>query len=164
MTLPKQTENVTKFQRLSRLGFVTAPTSLNGRQPNFARCLAVSCAGILCSIYISGVVRRFLPPDGLLPTAKSTLRPNRAFYIDTRALGVSQTMWRSAKRATYIRQGGHHVGHRPTFYLRRQVNRNVTNVINSKLMLNCVVTICFAKIVKCKTLRTLAEFGLEVWA
>jgi len=34
-----------KFQRVSRLGFVTAPTSLNGSQPNFARCLAVSCAG-----------------------------------------------------------------------------------------------------------------------
>jgi len=31
-----------KFQRISRLGFVTAPTSLNGRQPNFSRCLAVS--------------------------------------------------------------------------------------------------------------------------
>jgi len=25
------------FQRVSRLGFVTAPTSLNGGQPNFAR-------------------------------------------------------------------------------------------------------------------------------
>jgi len=31
-----------KFQRVSRLGFVTAPTSLNGGQPNFARCLAIS--------------------------------------------------------------------------------------------------------------------------
>jgi len=36
-----------KFQRVLRLGFVTAPTSLNRGQPNFARCLAVSCAGIL---------------------------------------------------------------------------------------------------------------------
>jgi len=33
-----------KFQRVSRFGFVTAPTSLNGGQPNFARCLAVSWA------------------------------------------------------------------------------------------------------------------------
>jgi len=32
-----------KFQQLSRLGFVTAPTSLNKGQPNFAQCLAVSC-------------------------------------------------------------------------------------------------------------------------
>ena len=36
-----------KFQRVSRLGFVTAATSLNGSQPNFARCLAVSWAGTL---------------------------------------------------------------------------------------------------------------------
>jgi len=33
----------------------------------------------------------------------------------TRVVGVSQTLWRSAEGATYIRQGGHHVGHRPTF-------------------------------------------------
>jgi len=37
-----------KFQRVSRLGFGTAPTSLNGGQPNFARCLAVSWADTLC--------------------------------------------------------------------------------------------------------------------
>jgi len=34
-----------KLQRGSRLGFVTAATSLNGNQPNFARCLAVCWAG-----------------------------------------------------------------------------------------------------------------------
>jgi len=34
-----------KFQWVSRLGFLTASTSLNGSQPNFARCLAVSWAG-----------------------------------------------------------------------------------------------------------------------
>jgi len=37
-----------KFQRVSRLCFVTAPTSLNGGQPNFARCLAVSWT---CTLY-----------------------------------------------------------------------------------------------------------------
>jgi len=36
-----------KFQRVLRLGFVTAPTSLNGGLPNFARCSAVSWAGTL---------------------------------------------------------------------------------------------------------------------
>jgi len=36
-----------KFQPVSHYGFVTAPTSLNGGQPNFARCLAVSWAGTL---------------------------------------------------------------------------------------------------------------------
>jgi len=35
-----------KFQRVSRLGFVTAPTSLNRGQPYIARCLAVSGAGV----------------------------------------------------------------------------------------------------------------------
>jgi len=40
-----------KFQRVSCVGFVTAQTSLNrlnGGQPNFARCLAVSWAGTIC--------------------------------------------------------------------------------------------------------------------
>jgi len=36
-----------KFQRVSRLAFVIAATSLTGGQPNFARCLVVSCVGIL---------------------------------------------------------------------------------------------------------------------
>jgi len=36
-----------KFQRVSRIGSVTAATSLNGGQPNFARCLAESWAATL---------------------------------------------------------------------------------------------------------------------
>jgi len=36
-----------KFQQVSRLGVITARTSLTGGQPNFARCLAVSWAGTL---------------------------------------------------------------------------------------------------------------------
>jgi len=59
-----------KFQRLSCLGFVTAATSLNGSQPNFARCLAVSWAGRLFINF-----RRLLPRNGILPRAKFTLRP-----------------------------------------------------------------------------------------
>jgi len=44
-----------KFQRVSRLGFVTAATSLTEGQPNFARCLAVSWAATLyIYIYIFG--------------------------------------------------------------------------------------------------------------
>jgi len=42
-----------KFQRVSRLSFVTAATSLNGSQPNFAWCLAVSWAGTLY-IHLAG--------------------------------------------------------------------------------------------------------------
>jgi len=36
-----------KFQRVSRLAFVSAEMSLTGGQPNFAWCLAVSCVGTL---------------------------------------------------------------------------------------------------------------------
>jgi len=33
----------------------------------------------------------------------------------TVVVGVSQTLWRWTEGATYIQQGGHHVGHWPTF-------------------------------------------------
>jgi len=60
-----------KFQRVSRLGSVTAATSLTGGQPNFARCLAVvTWAGRLLIHF-----RRLLPGNGILPCAKFTLRP-----------------------------------------------------------------------------------------
>jgi len=66
-----------KFQRVLRLGFVTAATSLNGSQPNFARCLAVSWAGTLY-IHFRGLLLR----NGILPGAKFTLRPSLALsYI-----------------------------------------------------------------------------------
>jgi len=56
---------------------VTAATSLNGGQPNFARCLSVSYAGTL---YIH--FRGLLPLTEFLQGAKFTLRPGLAFsYI-----------------------------------------------------------------------------------
>jgi len=106
-----------KFQRVSRLGFVTAPASLNGRQPNFARCLAVACTGTL---YIR--FWRLLTPNRFLPSAKFTLRPSLAFsYIDSVTARHSSSgrqpnfaMWYKewnygtfADGATYTRQGGH---------------------------------------------------------
>ena len=51
-----------KFQLVSRVGFVTGPTSISGLQPNFARRLAVSCSGRLC-VHCCGL----LPPNGILP-------------------------------------------------------------------------------------------------
>ena len=79
-----------------------------------------------CTIYtFSGA----LAPNGILPRAKFTLRPQNSLCVqvlrspifaallhDTRLVGVSQTLRRSADGATYIRQGGHHVWHRPTFH------------------------------------------------
>ena len=38
-----------------------------------------------------------------------------ALLHDTLVVGVSQTLRRWTEGATYIRQGGYHVGHRPTF-------------------------------------------------
>jgi len=37
-----------------------------------------------------------------------------ALLHGTPVLGVSQTLWRWTEGDTYSRQGGHHVGHRPT--------------------------------------------------
>ena len=114
-----------KFQRLSRLDFVTAATSLTGGQPKSARCLAVSWAATLY-IHFRGI----LPPDRILPGAKFTLRPRLVFsYIGSVTAWHSSSghqpnfaawykewnYWTFAEGATYIRQGGHHVGHRPTF-------------------------------------------------
>jgi len=118
-----------KFQRASRLAFVTAATSLTGGQPNFERCLAVSWPGTLC-IHFRGLPPQ--PPDGILPGAKFTLHLSLALsYIgsvlhSTPAAGVSQTLrcgawykeWKYrtfAEGATYIPLGGHHVEHRRTF-------------------------------------------------
>jgi len=38
-----------------------------------------------------------------------------ALLRGSRVVNISQTLRRSAEGATYIRQGGHHVSHRPTF-------------------------------------------------
>jgi len=89
-----------KFRRVSPIGFVTAATSHSGRQPIFARCLAVSWTGTLC-IHFPGL----LPRNGILPRAKFTLRQTLAFsYIGsviittvmygTRAVGVSESVRR----------------------------------------------------------------------
>jgi len=114
-----------KFQRVSRLAFVTAATSLTGSQPNFARCLAVSWTATLC-IHFRGL----LPPYRILAGAKFTLRPSFTFsYIGSVTARHSSSgrqpnfaAWYKewnyrtfAEGATYIWQGGRHVWHRPTF-------------------------------------------------
>jgi len=75
-----------RFQQVSRLGFITAAMSLAAGQPNFARCLSVFWAGTLY-VYLWGL----LPRDGILPGAKFTLRLSLAFsYIG------SVTAWHSS--------------------------------------------------------------------
>jgi len=63
-----------KFQRVSHVRFVTAPTSFSGRQPNFAQCFAVSW--LVHYMHFRGL----LPPKGILPDAKFTLRPTLALF------------------------------------------------------------------------------------
>ena len=60
------------------------------RSPNFARCLAVSWAGTLY-IYF----RELLPPNGILPGAKFTLRPS---------LALSYTCSVTARHSSSVRQ------------------------------------------------------------
>ena len=113
--------------RGSHLGFFTAATSLNGSPLNFARCLAVCWAGILY-IHFWGL----LPPNGILPGAKFTLRSPvlAALLHSTGAVGISHTLRYGTRNGIMelslliifnrgrhqYSEGGHHVGHRPTFY------------------------------------------------
>jgi len=74
-----------KFQRVSRLGFVTAATLLTNKTlhdlwPSSALVHCISTFGGSC------------PPNGILPAAKFTLRPSLAFSN----IG-SVTAWHSSK-------------------------------------------------------------------
>jgi len=91
-----------KFPRVSRLGFVTAPMSLNEGQPNFARCLAASWAATLY-IHFQGL----LPPNGICQVENSLcVQVSRSPILadllhGTRAVGISQTAAVSRRRHLY---------------------------------------------------------------
>jgi len=86
--------HLNKFQRVSRLGSVTAAMSLTGGQPNFARCLAVSRAGFggscpwrnfaRCKIHFASI---HVLPSPILA----------ALLQGTPAAGVSQTLQRGRR-------------------------------------------------------------------
>ena len=57
-----------------------------------------------------------------------------ALLHGTLVVGVSQTLWRWTEGATYIRQGGHHAGHWPTFLV---VNCIATQCIVSSFLVTC---------------------------
>jgi len=115
-----------KFQRVSRLAFDTAATSLTGGQPNFARSLAISWAGTLyihfwatcpltqfchvqnslcVQVLRSPILAALLHGTPLLQRAQ----PNFVAWCKEWNYGTF------ADGATYIRLSGHHVGHRPIF-------------------------------------------------
>jgi len=67
-----------KFQPVSCVGFVSAPTSFNGGQQTFAGCLAISWAGTLYITFLGA-----LAPNRILPGANFTLCPSLAFCYCT---------------------------------------------------------------------------------
>jgi len=87
-----------KFQRVSRLGSDTAPTSLTGGQPNFARCLAVSWVATLYIHFRSSCSRtEFCPVQNSLyvQVLSSPILP--ALLHGTTAAGVSKTLRHGTK-------------------------------------------------------------------
>jgi len=57
------------------------------------------------------------------PASFNRFRVLAALLHGIPVLGASQTLRRRTEGATYIRQGGHHVGHWPTFYLCKVLRR-----------------------------------------
>ena len=121
-----------KFQRVSHLGFVTAPTSLNGGQPNFARCLAVSWSSTLCILFWGSCsLTKFCHVQNSLCVQVLRSPILAALLHGTRAVGVSQSLRHGTRngitelsllvifnRGRHLySEGGHHVGHRPTLSL-----------------------------------------------
>ena len=91
-----------KFQWVSRLGFVTAATSLNGRQPNFAGCLAVSWTGTLyIHFWGSCPVTEFCQVQSSFCVQVLRSPILAALLHDTRVVGVSQTAVLSRGRHLY---------------------------------------------------------------
>jgi len=54
-------------------------------------------------------------------------------------VGVSQTLRRQTEGATYIRQGGHHVGHWPTFLVINYYYSGAPQIYNNNNNLICIV-------------------------
>ena len=66
--------------------------------------------GVLAAEIVSGVWGT--------PATFNGFRVLAAFLHGSQVVSVSQTMRRWTERATYVRQGDHHVGHWPTFLVR----------------------------------------------
>ena len=99
-------------------GFRVSALLLQGRSPEVNQTLhdVWPSPGLVHYIYNFGGC---FPPHGILPGAEFILRPNLAFsYIGSVIARHSSSAREpnfAALSPAYIRQGGHHVGHRPTF-------------------------------------------------
>ena len=108
-------EHSSKFQWVSGLGFITAPTLL--KAVNHTLHDVWLSLGLVCYMYIFG---GSCPQTEYYHVQNSlsvqVLHSDHIFAVQgTRVVGVSPTLWYSAEGATYIWQSGHHVEHRPTF-------------------------------------------------
>ena len=140
-----------KFQRVSRLGLVTAATSLNGGQPNFTRCLAVSLAGTL-HIHFWGL----LFPE-ILPGAKFTLRPSLALsYVGRVTARHSSSGRQQTDRQTTVRL------HRANRFINA---RPITIVCalgqNPSVIVNCQVLHFQSTHLCCMSVCSVGECGLN---
>jgi len=112
------------FQWVSHLGFVTAPTSLNEGQPNFAQCLPH-----LLDWYTIYTFLETLVPNGILPRAKFTLCPSLAFFyigsITARhsSSGCQPNFAESYKEWNYGTFAPHHLQQRAPSTFRGQPSR-----------------------------------------
>jgi len=93
--------HTSKFQRVSRLGSVTAATSLAGGQPNFARCLAVSWADTPY-IHFGGscALTEFCPVQNSLCVRVLRSPTLAALLHGTPAAGVNETLRRGTSNGT----------------------------------------------------------------
>jgi len=89
--------HLSKFQPVSRLGFVTAATSLTGGQPNFARCLAVSWAHNIYMSEGSCPLTEFCQLQNSLCIQVLRSPMLAALLHGTRAAVFSQTLWRGTR-------------------------------------------------------------------
>jgi len=80
-----------KFLQVSGLGLVTATASLNGGQTNFARCLAISCAGTLYTFWRLLPLTEFYQVQNSLCVQVVRSPIVAALLHGTRVVGVSQT-------------------------------------------------------------------------
>ena len=112
-----------KFQQVSRHGVVTAPTSLNGGQQNFAGCLAVSWAGTLYIHFDSSCpLTEFCQLQNSLKLKSCVLLYWQRYYSaleqqpSAKLCGAVQGMkLRNFRRGRhlYSAMGGHHIWHVP---------------------------------------------------
>ena len=85
------------FNGFRDLASLHVATSLNGGQPNFARCLAVSWAGTLY-VHFMGL----LPRNRILPCAKFTLRPSLGFSFIGSVTCTALEQWASGKVCSIV--------------------------------------------------------------